>query len=224
MERHWPASADVARGTGSRAPSRDLVLLAAAALGGLAFAVLAYSSWNGCECDKISAETEAARLVAGLSFVAAGMLALAQERFRRVGILLTLVGWTWFIYELGYIYQPIPYTAARLTDGLWQPLLAHLAVAYPSGRLRSRWNRAVVGSVEVAAYYVVSEALANIAKHMVGVQTSMIDNPVSPTFPGFACPINPNTARRMAGSASPPKGAIGSRKASLLWTLSSSAN
>jgi len=146
VERQWPASTDVARGAGSRASSRDPLLLVAAGLGGLAFAALAYSSWDGCQCDKISAQTEAARLVAGLSFVAAGMLALAQERFRRVGILLTLVGWTWLIYEVGYVYQPLPYTVARLTDGLWQPLLAHLAVAFPSGRLRSRWNRLVVGS------------------------------------------------------------------------------
>ena len=111
-------------------------------------ASLAYASWASCQCDKISTETEAARIVAGLSFVAAGMLALGWERFHRVGVLLTLVGCSWFIYELGYVYQPIPYTAARLTDGLWQPMLAHLAIAFPSGRLRSRWDRMVA----VAAY------------------------------------------------------------------------
>src|SRR5262252_7727169 len=98
VERHWPASSEVARGVRSRAHSGNLL-----------------------------------------------MLAVAQERFRRVGVLLTLVGWTWFLYELGYVYQPLPYTLSRLTDGLWQPFLAHLGVTFPSGRLRSRWDRLVVG-------------------------------------------------------------------------------
>jgi hypothetical protein len=50
---------------------------------------------------------------------------------------------------------------------------------------------------------------------MVGVQTSMIDNPVLPTSP-VRLSTNPNTASRMAGV--PARQSASGCKASLLWT------
>jgi signal transduction histidine kinase len=132
--------------------------LGVAGLGGVALAALAWWSWASCNCDKLALDAEAARLIAGLSFVVAGMVALAQGRFRRVGVLLSAVGWTWFIYEIGYIYQPLPYTFARVSAGVWQPILAHLAVGFPSGRLRSRVDRLVVLAAYVL-YWVTSFVL-----------------------------------------------------------------
>lgn len=142
MERRWSMR------------SRFLV----AGLGGAALAVLAAWSWASCDCDKLAPDAEATRLIVGLSFVAVGMVALAHGRFHRVGILLSAVGWTWFIYDIGYIYQPLPYTFARVSAGVWQPILAHLAVGFPSGRLRSRVDRVVVLAA-YALYWITSLVL-----------------------------------------------------------------
>lgn len=147
----WRASARAGDDTPQEhsQPTRPAVawlMVSVAALGGVTLAWLAYSSWAACSCDKLPPSTEITRLVAGLSFVAAGMTALAQQRFRRVGVLLTAVGWAWFAYEIGYVYEPLPYTFARVAGGLWQPLLAHLALGFPSGRLRTRLERAVVAA------------------------------------------------------------------------------
>ena len=134
--------------------------LAVAGLAGVSVAGLAVLSWASCDCDKVPAATEAARVVAGFSFVVAGVVGLAHRRLRRVGFLMSAVGWTWFAYELGYIYQPLPYTIARLSAGFWQPLLAHLAIAFPSGRLRSRLDRLVVTSAYVLYWGTSSVLLA----------------------------------------------------------------
>jgi hypothetical protein len=54
------------------------------------------------------------------------------------------VGLAWFIDDLGWIYQPVPYSVARFAGSLFEPMLAHLAVAFPSGHLRTRLDRTVV--------------------------------------------------------------------------------
>jgi signal transduction histidine kinase len=87
-----------------------------------------------------------AELVAGWSLVAAGLLFWLRHPRNRFGPLLTAAGFAWFLPEWG---NPGVGTALGFTTGLvgfvaCAPLAAHAALAYPTGRLRSRVELAVV--------------------------------------------------------------------------------
>jgi signal transduction histidine kinase len=87
-----------------------------------------------------------AELAAGWSLVAAGVLFWERHRSNRFGLLLTAAGFAWFLPEWS---NPGVGTALGFTVGLvgfvaCPPLLAHAGLAYPTGRLRSRLELAVV--------------------------------------------------------------------------------
>jgi signal transduction histidine kinase len=111
---------------------------------GMVVAAGALVAWATCDCAKLPLEAMLARAVAGLAFIAVGVVALNQRGSGRVGALMTAVGFAWFVDDLGWIYAPLPYSVARFGAGFFQPLLAHLAVVFPYGRLRSQLDRAVV--------------------------------------------------------------------------------
>ncbi|MEO8899496.1 MAG: histidine kinase [Candidatus Dormibacter sp.] len=158
--------------TPGRVPSWWLPVLIAAA--GLLVAGGAASAWATCPCAKLPPDGEAARLVTGLSFVGVGLIAMKQRRRRRVGLLMAAVGLTWFVYDLGWVYEPLTYTIGTVGAGLYQPILAHLTVVFPSGRTTSRVDRTVVAG----AY-----ALYAIAS--LGTQTLW-----DPRDTGCPCPAN----------------------------------
>jgi DNA-binding CsgD family transcriptional regulator len=60
------------------------------------------------------------------------------------------MGVTWFIDDLGWNRNPLSYTLSIFGRGLFQPVLAHLALAFPDGRLRSHLDRALVMATYVA--------------------------------------------------------------------------
>src|SRR5215207_2673263 len=68
-------------------------------------------------------------LLVGWSFVVAGLIARTRRPENRTGILMIVVGFTFFIAAL-----------------------VHLLLAYPSGRLQSRWERALVIAAYAAAF------------------------------------------------------------------------
>jgi signal transduction histidine kinase len=91
-----------------------------------------------------------AELGAGWSLVVAGLLFWGRHRDSRFGLLLVAAGFAWFLPEwsnpgfgsaLGFTVGIIGFVACA-------PLVGHAALAYPTGRLRSRLEVAVV----VASY------------------------------------------------------------------------
>ena len=111
---------------------------------GLLTAAGSATAWATCRCGKLPPSGEAARVVVGLCFIGVGLIAMSQPRRRRIGLLMAAVGLTWFMYDVGWIYEPLTYTIGTLGAGLYQPILAHLTVVFPGGRIRSRVDRAVV--------------------------------------------------------------------------------
>jgi len=72
-----------------------------------------------------------------------GLLArLTRHPGERIGLLFTIVGYAWFLPALTRVHAPLPFTIGWLTGSLYQASLAHLALAWPYGRLRSRLDRA----------------------------------------------------------------------------------
>jgi signal transduction histidine kinase len=69
-------------------------------------------------------------------------------RMWKLLLLNSLAGGTW---ALGYIDSPVAWTAAELFGPLSASILLHLVLAFPSGRLRDRFDRWLVGIVYTIA-------------------------------------------------------------------------
>jgi signal transduction histidine kinase len=79
-----------------------------------------------------------------LAYLGVGLAAWQRYPAERIGLLFTMAGYAWFLPSLTQLHYPLPFTAGYLTGSLYQAVLAHLALAWPYGRLRSRLDRVVV--------------------------------------------------------------------------------
>ena len=81
----------------------------------------------------------------GWSFIATGLFAWWRRPANSFGALMTLVGFVWFLsallasdvrglFAIGGLFSALPYA-----------LLLHMLVAFPSGRLQTRWERGLIG-------------------------------------------------------------------------------
>ena len=101
-------------------------------------------------------------VAAGLALVAAGLVVSLARPAGPVGDLALLAGVVWFApFWAGWKGgPPLVLSLGTLAAGFVFPLLLHLVLAYPSGRLRSRGERALVGAVYLeAALSVLGRAL-----------------------------------------------------------------
>jgi signal transduction histidine kinase len=79
-----------------------------------------------------------------LAYLGVGLAAWQRYPAERIGLLFTMAGYAWFLPSLTQLHYPLPFTAGYLTGSLYQAVLAHLALAWPYGRLRTRLDRVVV--------------------------------------------------------------------------------
>jgi signal transduction histidine kinase len=79
-----------------------------------------------------------------LAYLVVSLIAWQRHPAERIGLLFTIVGYAWFLPSLTQLHYPLPYTIGNLTWNLYQAALAHLALAWPYGRLRSRLDRVAV--------------------------------------------------------------------------------
>ena len=91
----------------------------------------------------------------GLSFVGTGLYAWRRRPESRTGLLMVLLGFAWFLSTLGSANSPLVYTIGLAVVGLWGGVFLHLGVSFPSGRLESRFDRALV----IAGYVIFPGAL-----------------------------------------------------------------
>ncbi len=87
----------------------------------------------------------------GWSFVGTGLFAWRRRPESRFGALMTLLGFAWFFTPLQAADQPLVFTLGLLLGALWGPVLAHVLLSFPTGRLESRRERALV----LAAYVLI---------------------------------------------------------------------
>jgi signal transduction histidine kinase len=93
-------------------------------------------------------------VVLGLVFVGSGLVALVRRPDNRIGGLMVLVGFLWFLGALADANSPGVFTLGVAVGLLVYPAFAHLFLAYPTGRLESRLARAIVllAYVDVTAF------------------------------------------------------------------------
>jgi signal transduction histidine kinase len=128
---------------GAVAPA--LVGLAGAGAGA-ATAVLVLPSQPG----GTAAALVGAGLLVGWSFIGVGVYAWRRRPERRVGPLLAAVGFAFFAAGLWLSDVPVVHTVGLAAVSLYQPVLAHMLLAFPSGRLGPAERRVVGISYAVA--------------------------------------------------------------------------
>jgi signal transduction histidine kinase len=80
----------------------------------------------------------------GGSFVGTGLYAWWRRPDNRSGALMTWVGFLWFLSCLGFSNNRFVFAVGQFTEVLPIAALVHLVLAVPSGRLESRYHRALV--------------------------------------------------------------------------------
>jgi PAS domain S-box-containing protein len=109
-------------------------------------------------------------LTAGLSFIAAGLIARRRRPENRTGIYLAAVGFLWFLGALGDSNSTVGYTVGTLLANLAFVMFAALVLSFPSGRLAPRPDRLLV--LATLAFVVAGPPLALMfAKHPSGCGT-----------------------------------------------------
>jgi hypothetical protein len=123
---------------------RRLGWLSAAAIAAVAFqAVTIYvNNWPGSHTPGVIYVVST--LAPGAFYLAAGLLALHRRPTERLGWLFLFVGFAWYLPAISNLRFSLPFTIQFLVPTIYQPCLGYLALAWPSGRLRSRFQRVVV--------------------------------------------------------------------------------
>ena len=107
---------------------------------GIALAVLAYEvQVNDLHSPR---DRAIATVVVGLSFMLAGLIAWYHRRANRVGPLMVAAGLALLLRQLRYSDDALAFTLFFFLGELGYALVAHSALAYPSGRVRAgaeRW-------------------------------------------------------------------------------------
>jgi PAS domain S-box-containing protein len=88
--------------------------------------------------------TSALACTAGLSFIAAGLIALYRRPENRTGVYLASVGYLWFFAALGEANNDAVFTAGVWLSNLAFIPFAALVLAFPTGRLAPRPDRVLV--------------------------------------------------------------------------------
>ena len=105
---------------------------------GLAGIALALSS----DHQLVSTPIIVVGLTLGWAWIGTGLYAQWRRPGNRIGLLMTTVGFVWFINALGESDSALLFTIGSALGGLWFGPFAHLLVAFPSGRVApgiERW-------------------------------------------------------------------------------------
>ena len=117
-----------------------VVVPAALAAGAAGFAVTVAS-----EHQSVPRFTAVLMLLTGWSFIAAGLIARTRRPHNRTGLLMIAVGFAWFAGAPMSSNDSLLWTVGLSLSAVAAGFLIHLLLAYPTGRLQTRWDRALVG-------------------------------------------------------------------------------
>jgi signal transduction histidine kinase len=114
----------------------------------------------------------------GWSFIGVGLYAWWRRPDNRVGALMTGVGFAFALTALFEANAPLPYTVGVVINSLYAAVIVHMLLAFPTGRLRSRAERALV----IAAYVVVLAVPLGISMFRLGCDCGVDNTPENLLF------------------------------------------
>ena len=80
----------------------------------------------------------------GWGFIATGLWAWRREPDNRTGKLLVALGFAWLLSTLESANGALAYTIGLTVGGLWGSFFLHLGMTFPSGKIDTRLDRAIV--------------------------------------------------------------------------------
>ena len=83
-------------------------------------------------------------VLGGFGFVGAGLYAWSRRPDRKIGALMTLIGFAWFAAMCVAADDALVFSLAVLTGNIFAAALMHLLLAYPDGELHTRGDRITV--------------------------------------------------------------------------------
>jgi signal transduction histidine kinase len=86
-------------------------------------------------------------LLVGWSFVGTGLFAWWRRPGNRTGMLMAAAGFAWFATGVSAANDDLVFTVGVTVDGLFPAVVGHLLMAFPTGRLETRAERAVIAGV-----------------------------------------------------------------------------
>src|SRR5213592_862455 len=135
-----PVAADIG---GARDPPR-LSVLRAVAVAGLATA--AGSIALGLTNDGVSGIQVALLEWISIPYIAAGLVAWWRRPDSRLGVLMVVGGFATGISGLAFAQFALPHTIGVIFDVLPAVIFLHVYLAFPEGRLRSHFERGLIGA------------------------------------------------------------------------------
>jgi signal transduction histidine kinase len=164
-------------------------------------------------------------LLVGWSFIGTGLFAWWRRPENRTGALMAAVGFAWFATGVSASDDDLVFTIGIALDGIFPAVLGHLLIAFPSGRLTTRGERAIVAGIYFVATVLQVPSLLFEESSPSGPQNLLMiepDQELSDLFDGLQAVVA--TALVVAGFAAAlrRRAAVGrSRRAVLapvLWT------
>src|SRR3954463_6821200 len=80
----------------------------------------------------------------GLAFIGTGAFAWWRRPLNRFGLLMTAVGFAWFLGGLTESNNSLVYTLGSYIGPLYLVLVIHMVLAFPTGRLETRESRLIM--------------------------------------------------------------------------------
>ena len=109
---------------------------------GIALGIVALQA----QIDNLDSPTDRAlaTVLVGWSYLVAGLIAWSRRPTNRLGVLMVAAGFALLLRQLRYNEDALAFTTFYLLGNLGYALVAHSALAYPSGRVTGRWERWLV--------------------------------------------------------------------------------
>jgi signal transduction histidine kinase len=128
-------------------------LLALLALGAVFAGIdVAITSVSRHEPHKL--ETIVFSVLVGLSFIGVGISAWWRRPLNRFGLLMTMVGFTWFLAGLADANSPGLFTIGTYLGPVYIVVAAHMVLTFPTGRLETTAQRALVAAGYLTVLFV----------------------------------------------------------------------
>lgn len=140
------ATLDAARPRRPAVPNSVATTLAAA---GVAVAALALIGATTAGSDRPDLPVTLLHVAGGVLFLIAGMAASIQRPRNHTGLLMIAAGLAWFVTDLRYAAGSVGFTTADVLGVTYFAVIGHLALAFPSGRLTTARDRAVVAAAYI---------------------------------------------------------------------------
>src|SRR5437762_13782507 len=122
---------------------RDLVIGLLALVAGMGAALLVL----GSDRERSPAAASAAlALVVGWAYVGSGLIARRQRPENRLGAVMVFIGFAWFATFLADAGSSLPFTLGKALESVYLLGFVYLVISFPTGRLRSKLERALIAA------------------------------------------------------------------------------